>query len=120
MDLRITIVLLSVFINGGHCIKCYSCKSLESDVCEETIETCPGSRNTCKSSSEKKDGSSKWSVLVKECVPKEKCMIGIYGGETGLVSVQCCNTDLCNGADGVYKGSFLLLLSPLFFYFLCH
>ncbi|KAI7795892.1 CD59 glycoprotein-like [Triplophysa rosa] len=119
MDLRITIVLLSVFITGGHCIRCYACESRGSDVCEERIISC-SDRDSCASTRETKYRSTKVSVLGKGCLEKEHCISGTLRQETGFVSLQCCNTDLCNGADGLYKGSFLLLLSPLFFYSLCH
>lgn len=88
MDLRIVIVLLSVLITGGknplhasicinmyyreiiecfsrsfvftqgRSIRCYACESRGSDVCEETIRTCPDT-HSCASTAEKKYSKSR-------------------------------------------------------------
>ncbi|XP_051733866.1 uncharacterized protein LOC127503778 isoform X3 [Ctenopharyngodon idella] len=77
MDLRVSVVLLFIFLTGG---------------------------------------SSKVSFITKVCA--DKCVPGTHQIDEGTLSLHCCDTDLCNAADGVYKGSFLLLFSPLLFYFL--
>ncbi|XP_048017518.1 cytotoxin A5-like [Megalobrama amblycephala] len=115
MDLQVSVVLLFIFLTGGYSLKCYSCTSLLTGSCELKVETCPNGNVQCVSSTiEKTIGSAKVTVTSKGC---DKCETGTGQLPTG-VTYSCCNTDLCNAADGVYKGSFLLLLSPLLFYFL--
>ncbi|XP_048022197.1 gamma-bungarotoxin-like [Megalobrama amblycephala] len=117
MDLRVSVVLLFFFFTGGYSLKCYSCSSDSMGSCD-TTETCKDGSSKCESRIfEQTDGSSKVSVTTKGCV--EKCDARTRNLPTGgTVSVHCCDTDLCNAADGVFKGSFLLLFSPLLFYFL--
>ncbi|XP_051733863.1 lymphocyte antigen 6B-like [Ctenopharyngodon idella] len=118
MDLRVSVVLLLIFLTGGYSLKCYRCFPDSKGSCETTQETCPAGVSKCASiTGEISVGSTKVSFTAKGCVPE--CVPGstqLPGGGTG--SVHCCDTDLCNAADGVYKGSFLLLFSPLLFYFL--
>ncbi|KAL1253509.1 hypothetical protein QQF64_018202 [Cirrhinus molitorella] len=119
MDLRISVVVLLIFLTGGNSLKCYSCMpDLTTGACKAKEETCGGGLSKCVSiTAEQYVGSNKMTVTTKNCV--STCESGTRKLPTGgTVTVNCCDTDLCNAADGVYKGSFLLLLSPLFFYFL--
>ncbi|XP_056121648.1 ly6/PLAUR domain-containing protein 2 [Rhinichthys klamathensis goyatoka] len=117
MNQQVSVVLFFISLTGGYSLKCYSCTSL-SGSCEVKEQTCPGGVSQCSSTTgEQSIGSSKVSVIIKGC--SSECVPGtltLPAGGTGTMS--CCNTDLCNAADGVYKGSFLLLVSPLLFYFL--
>ncbi|XDV26568.1 hypothetical protein PO909_030226 [Leuciscus waleckii] len=99
MNLQVSVVLLFIFLTGGYSLKCYSCKTDLTGSCAAKEETCAA--GVCYTI-----GSSV-SITVKGCIPV--CVPG---------TMSCCDTDLCNAADGVYKGSFLLLVSPLLFYFL--
>ncbi|XP_077098194.1 ly6/PLAUR domain-containing protein 2-like isoform X4 [Siphateles boraxobius] len=110
MNLQVSVVLLFISLTGGYSLKCYSC-TLVTDCAK--VETCAAEVSKCSST---KIGSSISSVTTKgcaaECVPVTVTTAGV------TTTKSCCNTDLCNAADGVYKGSFLLLVSPLLFYFL--
>ncbi|KAK2872211.1 hypothetical protein Q8A67_022108 [Cirrhinus molitorella] len=119
MDLRISVVLLLIFLTGGNSLKCYSCEpDLPSGACEAKEETCGDGLSECVSiTAEQNIDSAKLTITTKNCA--STCEPGTQHLPTGgTVTTHCCDTDLCNAADGVYKGSFLLLLSPLFFYFL--
>ncbi|XP_048036354.1 beta-cardiotoxin CTX23-like [Megalobrama amblycephala] len=118
MDLRVSVVLLFFFFTGGYSLKCYSCSSALTASCEAKEETCPVGSSKCLTSTvEQSVGSTKVSAITKGC--SEICDPGTHQLPTGgTVTVRCCDTDLCNAADGVFKGSFLLLFSPLLFYFL--
>ncbi|XP_026064792.1 lymphocyte antigen 6D-like [Carassius auratus] len=118
MDLRVSVVLLFVFLTGGYSLKCYTCVPDLTGSCNAIEKTCGNGMYKCESfTGEQPIGSTKVSVTIKQC--SATCEAGtqqlVIGG---TVTTRCCNTDLCNAADGVYKGSFLLLLSPLLFYFL--
>ncbi|XP_077098212.1 uncharacterized protein LOC143749671 [Siphateles boraxobius] len=117
MNLQVSVVLLLISLTGGYSLKCYSCTSLSSS-CEAKVQTCAVPFFKCLSTrGEQSIGSSKVSGIAKRCVLD--CVPGTsYLPTGGTVTTTCCNTDLCNAADGVYKGSFLLLVSPLLFYFL--
>ncbi|XP_059381482.1 lymphocyte antigen 6F [Carassius carassius] len=117
MDLRVSVVLLFIFLTGGYSLKCYKCISAQTGSCNAVEETCGDGMSKCESKTvEQSIGSNKVSITTKRC--SATCEAGTQQALTGSVTTQCCNTDLCNAADGVYKGSFLLLLSPLLFYFL--
>ncbi|XP_067280713.1 weak neurotoxin OH-72-like [Pseudorasbora parva] len=109
MDLRVSFVLLFVFLTGGYSLKCYSCSPSDSN-CETT---CKDGESKCYSSDalDEKRGTGR-----KGCATK--CEPGSFKLNEVTSTLRCCSTDLCNAADGVYKGSFLLLFSPLLFYFL--
>ncbi|KAA0720588.1 hypothetical protein E1301_Tti022234 [Triplophysa tibetana] len=113
MDLRITIALLFILITGGHSLKCYVCSKVQNGVCN-TTETCAAGLSKCSNGTlTAPDGPS----TNKSCSTKDWCVNATVPVNSSLL---CCDTDLCNGTDGVFKGSFLLLLCPLFFYFLYH
>ncbi|XP_050957940.1 prostate stem cell antigen isoform X3 [Labeo rohita] len=118
MDLRISVVLLLIFLTGGHSLKCYTCLPDLTGSCDAKVETCRDGFSKCGSmKGEQSIGPAKVTVTIKQCVDTcESATKQSWIG--GTVKVHCCDTDLCNAADGVYKGSFLLLLSSLLFYFL--
>ncbi|XP_051533140.1 urinary protein 1-like isoform X2 [Myxocyprinus asiaticus] len=121
MDLQIPIVLLSILLTGGLSLKCYKCESdPETGLCDRTTETCPSGITQCLTETVELSiviGNSKLTQTYKGCA--DKCVPGTVQNTTEeTVSTKCCATDLCNGSDGIYKGSFLLLLLPLFFYIL--
>lgn len=67
-EILLNIFFRSIVSTQGHCIECYSCESRESNVCEETIQTCPGT-DSCSSTRETKYGKSrlmewKWSNAI--------------------------------------------------------
>ncbi|KAG1955330.1 cytotoxin 7-like isoform X3 [Pimephales promelas] len=110
MNLQVSVVLLFISLTGGYSLKCYSCTSvLTAGSCGVNI-TCPDGQTSCISTTIE---SPNGSATTKGCAV---CAPGTV--EAAGVKTRCCNTDLCNAADGVYKGSFLLLVSPLLFYFL--
>ncbi|XP_067279604.1 CD59 glycoprotein-like [Pseudorasbora parva] len=120
MDLRVSVVLLFVFLTGGYSLKCYSCMPDSTSSCKTKVETCPVGFSKCASSIVEQSGGS---LTTKACA--EQCKAGTQKIAEGTLSVHCCETDLCNAGDGVSKGSFLqivfpLLFSPLLFYFLFH
>ncbi|XP_056587794.1 three finger toxin MALT0066C-like [Triplophysa dalaica] len=118
MDLRITIALLFILITGGHSLKCYSCKSVLNGVCDAKEETCGDGFSKCYTGTVT---TSEGSTKTKSCSKADDTCLTINAEtEKEKVSSRCCDTDLCNGADGVFKGSFLLLLCPLFIYSLFH
>ncbi|XP_067234627.1 long neurotoxin homolog TA-bm16-like [Chanodichthys erythropterus] len=119
MDLQVSVVvLLFIFLTGGYSLKCYTCSPDLTGSCVVKEETCPDGYSKCLSSTvEQSIGSSKVSITAKQCA--SQCEPGTVQLPTGgTMTVRCCDTDLCNAADGVYKGSFLVLFSPLLFYFL--
>ncbi|XP_048023626.1 prostate stem cell antigen-like isoform X1 [Megalobrama amblycephala] len=118
MVLRVSVVLLFIFLTGGYSLKCYSCSSALTGSCKATVETCKDGFSECESSLfEQSAGSTKVFFTTKGCA--NQCEPGTKQlAIGGTVSTRCCDTDLCNAADGVFKGSFLLLFSPLLFYFL--
>ncbi|XP_067232179.1 ly6/PLAUR domain-containing protein 2-like isoform X1 [Chanodichthys erythropterus] len=118
MDLRISVVLLFIFLTGGYSLKCYKCKSDSSGSCDAVEETCSAGSSKCLSTTVEKLVCSNMEYnttkgCAKECEPQDKTL-----PSGARMFMHCCDSELCNAADGVFKGSFLLLLSPLLFYFL--
>ncbi|XDV26572.1 hypothetical protein PO909_030229 [Leuciscus waleckii] len=113
MNLQVSIVLLFIFLTGGYSLKCYSCTPDLTGSCAAKEEICADGVSKCSTTRvEQSIGFTTVSVTTKGCAAV--CVPGTVGPAT----MSCCDTDLCNAADGVYKGSFLLLVSPLLFYFL--
>ncbi|XP_073695188.1 lymphocyte antigen 6D-like [Garra rufa] len=117
MDLQISVFLLFLLFTAGHSLRCYKCNNLLGACADPTVETCPSGPYQCfKITTVVQADSAKRTRTLKgcatDCKPRSEQML------TGSISTQCCDSDLCNAADGMFKGSFLLLLSPLFFYFL--
>ncbi|XP_051536241.1 three-finger toxin MALT0070C [Myxocyprinus asiaticus] len=120
MNPQVSVALLFIFLTGGHSLKCYVCKfDLMTGSCDGKPMTCPSGASKCASiTADQSIGSTKVSLTTKLCT--DHCEPGTQQLPTGTISTKCCDTDLCNGTDGIYKGSFLLLLLPLFFYILLH
>ncbi|KAG1955332.1 lymphocyte antigen 6B-like isoform X1 [Pimephales promelas] len=112
MNLQVSVVLLFISLTGVYSLTCYSCTSLLTGSCGVNV-TCPDGQATCFSTT---IVSSIVSTTTKGCITQ--CAPGTVEVLGVKTTTRCCNTDLCNAADGVYKGSFLLLVSPLLFYFL--
>ncbi|XP_026066018.1 lymphocyte antigen 6B-like [Carassius auratus] len=116
MDLQISVFLLSLLFTAGQTLSCYKCTLTCAD---PNVETCPSGSNRCSIlTTVSGSGFLQVTTKTKECVPEAYCKPGTHQGFIGTASIQCCDTDLCNAADGVYKRSFLLLWSLLFFYIL--
>ncbi|XP_073727629.1 uncharacterized protein [Misgurnus anguillicaudatus] len=113
---HISILLLFIFITGAHSLKCYECTGLVSGSCEAKEKTCSDGETKC-SKMTTVLGSTKISTI-KRC--EMTCEENTVDHLTGTISTYCCDTDLCNGTGGLYKGSFILLLSPLFILTLFH
>nr|XP_055036489.1 prostate stem cell antigen-like [Misgurnus anguillicaudatus] len=113
---HISILLLFIFITGAHSLKCYECTSLGSGSCEVKEKTCTNGETKCLKMTTV-SGSTKTSTT-KSC--EMTCEENTIIMPTGKISTYCCDTDLCNGTGGLYKGGFLLLLCPLFILTLFH
>ncbi|KAI2646697.1 Lymphocyte antigen 6B [Labeo rohita] len=98
MDLRISVVLLLIFLTGGHSLKCYTCVSDLTGSCDAKVETCRDGISKCAiMTGEQSIGSAKITVTIKECA--STCEPGTKQLPTGgTVKVHCCDTDLCNAA----------------------
>ncbi|XP_052427927.1 lymphocyte antigen 6C2-like [Carassius gibelio] len=119
MDLQISVFLLSVLFTAGQSLSCYKCVDPIVSCADPKVETCPSGFKCMTGTPELGFGSMKVTTKVKGCLPEAECKHGTIQTEDGITgTLQCCNTDLCNAADGVYKRSFLLLWSLLFFYIL--
>ncbi|XP_048029010.1 muscarinic toxin 38-like isoform X1 [Megalobrama amblycephala] len=112
MDLRVSVVLF-IFLTGGYSLRCYTCHSDSMGHCNANEKTCSDGFSKCETRTAEicTTDCSKSTYTTKSCVAQ-------CNKAPGVTVVHCCDTDLCNAADGVYKGSFLLLFSPLLFYFL--
>ncbi|KAA0719751.1 hypothetical protein E1301_Tti023281 [Triplophysa tibetana] len=115
MDLRITIALLFILITGGHSLTCYECSNVVSGVCN-TTKTCDAGNSKCSTTTLTNPLGSSTN---KSCSTPDWCVKATAQAPVNSTT-RCCDTNFCNSTDGVYKGSFLLLLCPLFFYFLYH
>ncbi|XP_016108040.1 lymphocyte antigen 6B-like [Sinocyclocheilus grahami] len=119
MDLQISVFLLLLLFTAGQSLNCYKCTDLIVSCADQKEQTCPSGSYKCMTlTTVSQLGASKLTIKTKDCAPETECKPGTHQTLAGTVSVQCCDTDLCNAADGMYKGSFLLLSSPLFFYIL--
>ncbi|XP_026105566.1 lymphocyte antigen 6B-like [Carassius auratus] len=117
MYLQISVFLLFSLFTAGHSLRCYECMSLTGSCTNQNATTCPSGSTKCMTMTTVAEvGPIKMTSTSKMCSPS--CDPGTQQIAIGSVTTQCCDTDLCNAADGMYKASFLLLLSPLLFYFL--
>ncbi|XP_073727631.1 uncharacterized protein [Misgurnus anguillicaudatus] len=107
---HISILLLFIFITGAHSLKCYECKGLGS---------CKGKEKIC-ADGESKCSTQKTGVGSAKIYTTKSCVKTCEGKNATFETTKCCDTDLCNGTGGLYKGGFLLLLSPLFILTLFH
>ncbi|XP_048038482.1 long neurotoxin LNTX-2 homolog isoform X2 [Megalobrama amblycephala] len=120
MDLRVSVVLLFFFLTGGYSLQCYTCVTDSWGNCKATVETCPDDCFACSTcTASLSNGYKNMNFTIKGCA--SQCQSAKVRTPRGpSMDVSCCMSDRCNAADGdgVFKGSFLLLFSPLLFYFL--
>ena len=108
---------------AGHAIKCYQCQSLKSwDACV------PGSNTACSSlpdscvkfKIEGELGGQNVKAFYKGCALKKRCnqdgckaVAQLLKMKLKTCDVDCCETDLCNGAKVAMVSSFLFLACAL-------
>ncbi|KAI4900106.1 hypothetical protein NFI96_027545, partial [Prochilodus magdalenae] len=78
-------------------LQCYQCSG---STCDAKAVTCNAAQDSCQTSTGDINGQK---FTAKGCITKALCV------ET---KAKCCQTDLCNGAEGV-KLSLLIMLVPL-------
>ena len=106
---------------AGHAIKCYQCTSIKSwDDCVPGNDTaCPlPTLDSClkvKIELENEEGKNV-NAVVKSCAEKKNCnkdgcksAAQALGVKVKVCDVNCCDTDLCNGAKVTMVSSFLFL-----------
>ncbi|XP_027020998.2 urokinase plasminogen activator surface receptor-like [Tachysurus fulvidraco] len=101
----VTLPALPKQVSNGR--MCYTC---DSNDCSRTVN-CEGTEDRCISASVKQGGNT---VSIKGCVSRGFCS---GSGSTnvpgiGSTSVQCCEGNLCNGAEA-FTLSFVLMIVPL-------
>ncbi|XP_057216953.1 CD59 glycoprotein-like [Triplophysa rosa] len=100
MQLNIFIVLFLTLFTGGHSLKCYSCRDTSGSCSTQT--TCSMNDTTCASATVvgTLDGNTV-TTKFKDCYSPQACGNGSLnlGVLKSAVSMQCCNTDLCNSQD---------------------
>ncbi|XP_050948467.1 uncharacterized protein LOC127152089 isoform X1 [Labeo rohita] len=103
MHLRDSIVLLFILLTGGFCLDCYDCDDKSLDLCEE--KTCNNEESMCASITIEEVEDAGFCVVVtvtteKRCAMLEECKPwSTKRTRSKSVSVQCCNTNLCNKPD---------------------
>ncbi|XP_073727617.1 lymphocyte antigen 6D-like [Misgurnus anguillicaudatus] len=111
MDQHISIVLLFIFITGAHSLRCHECP--KSGTCQEN-KTCPNGHFKCATMTTINDFDEKINTT-------KSCEIGCVNRAVTrctTITTKCCDTDNCNGTDGLYKGGFIMC--PLIFFILFH
>ncbi|KTF89490.1 hypothetical protein cypCar_00044650 [Cyprinus carpio] len=98
MDLRVSVVLLLIFLTGGYSLKCYVCNTLLTDYCEAKVELCRDGFSKCQSqATEISMGFAEILSITRNCA--STCEAGTEHSWAGETVTQCCDTDLCNAAD---------------------
>ncbi|KAL7864079.1 hypothetical protein AOLI_G00154990 [Acnodon oligacanthus] len=98
VTLMLVYMLFSEALQGSAALRCYECPG---PTCDPKPVTCTPPADTCQSTTIEVSGLK---GTVKGCVPKAVC--------DATVLMKCCDTDLCNSAEGV-KLSLLIMLVPL-------
>ncbi|XP_055035356.2 phospholipase A2 inhibitor and Ly6/PLAUR domain-containing protein-like isoform X2 [Misgurnus anguillicaudatus] len=101
MDLNIFIVLLCTLFAGGRALKCNECVGAPGS-CVSKETTCPSVANTCASATVVTTiGDTSVNLQAKSCEVIQSCGNGSlnFGVLRSKVSMQCCNTDLCNSIN---------------------
>ncbi|KAL6483668.1 hypothetical protein MHYP_G00085400 [Metynnis hypsauchen] len=97
LTLMLVYMLFPEALQASAALKCYQCNRLP---CSEPV-TCEATDDTCFSQTMESGGQKN---ITKGCTTKAECNIN--------KSMKCCDTNLCNNAEGV-KLSLLIMLVPL-------
>ncbi|XP_020850654.1 lymphocyte antigen 6H-like [Phascolarctos cinereus] len=125
MKILISVLLGALlFVESAHCLQCHACTVVNhAGVCQ--TKTCSHGESTCFKVL-LTHSASRVKSYVKDCttsckdVKSSLAMLQIQGFS---VHVNCCDTDLCNGVDGVRSnlwalaGALLLSLGPALLWF---
>ncbi|KTG42320.1 hypothetical protein cypCar_00018761 [Cyprinus carpio] len=102
MHLQVSIVLLFILLTGGFCLVCYECQGPKGSPCEENM-TCDDEHSMCATKTIIEYSSPEYGDKVTEttersCATPDDCESWYIttGNWNKSVSIQCCDTDLCN------------------------
>uniref|UniRef100_A0A8C2KJD9 Si:dkey-102g19.3 n=1 Tax=Cyprinus carpio TaxID=7962 RepID=A0A8C2KJD9_CYPCA len=102
MHLQVSIVLLFILLTGGFCLVCYECQGPKGSPCEENM-TCDDEHSMCATKTIIEYSSPEYGDKVTEttersCATPDDCESWSIttGNWNKSVSIQCCDTDLCN------------------------
>ena len=106
------------FFFPGYAVKCYQCASLKSwDECKSSTKevTCSGSQDRCRkadvkaeSSTATVEGFAKGCANSSDCGAK-KCKLIYPSVKITKCEINCCQGDLCNGAQVQMVSAIMLL-----------
>ncbi|GAB1598796.1 uncharacterized protein LOC115211811 [Argonauta hians] len=120
------VLLITVWVEFGYCLKCYECNSVHDTSCDSSmsrdslhLKTCPPESTGCRKVEQRMKLKGEWSTrYVRQCAKRghvsDDCDYKVGTDNIKMLYCFCNDKDGCNGGSMLYGSIFLISIAIIY------